>query len=378
MLMKLRPLILQKEPTEFTKLRNCIWKATESKRLRKHLDTLLYLYTGRRLQSVFVFGASSPEYPQGAVVNSEFMLDCWLNGCRFHKDKEKQKILDAMHGIMPAESSVALLLFLITDKIVAILALQRLVSLLAGRQKEIFTQIILEEPIRYIAYLHPTMSMINFLDREPDEEPLEGPWDRRFDITQAGPITLTQFVDIVGRFWMNGEFIKEIGEYHYCLRVAKGSFPDKEGKRSENETDAIATIQVQAFLVEDPLSYARRKPEKALQERMTAASKGESSRKMFMRMIDSQAELEKVLDRDPKPEMESIVVPRVAFMGAYWPLSKQANVRFTKIMQEGRQPTFEEIEGTDITAAWEIFEEPRNEQEQEREGPITPHEYHEE
>jgi hypothetical protein len=49
------------------------------------------------------------------------MLQIWLNGERFHQEKEKEKILNAMHGIMPPESSIALFLFLITDKVAAIL-----------------------------------------------------------------------------------------------------------------------------------------------------------------------------------------------------------------------------------------------------------------
>jgi hypothetical protein len=120
LLMKLRPFLLVKDtPTNFNRVRNIVRKAANNQRVRDHLDTLQYLYSGERQQSLFVAGAYSKE-TDPRIINSDEMLQIWLNGERFHQEKEKEKILNAMHGIMPPESSIALFLFLITDKVTAI------------------------------------------------------------------------------------------------------------------------------------------------------------------------------------------------------------------------------------------------------------------
>jgi hypothetical protein len=359
MLMKLRPFLLKKEGTNFNKISTIISQATTSQRVRKHLEALRFLYSGGRLHSLFVAGASSNDVPEGKIINSEDMLQLWLNGYRFHKDKDKQKIVDAMHGIMPPESSVALFLFLITDKVGAILALRRMVNLFVGQSEQIFAEILLEEPMHYIAYLHPTISTLSFFDREVGQDralPPQGPWERSFDLTSWGPTTIPLFVDIVGKIWMNHELREEIGERHYFFTLGKG-FKTPAGKVSETGMDIIVTLKVQAFLTEDPFYRDRRKPAQAVLERMRRDRLGITSTRVTLSSFEKQEDLDNFFDRDPRPEIEWHVVPRVAFQFAYWPMSRQAKERVRQIYREGRQPTFEEVEGTEISRAWEIFED---------------------
>jgi hypothetical protein len=189
MLMKLRPFLLEGERTYFHDVWGLLSKATQNEKVRRHLKALRYLYTGLRLQSIIVLGASSNDVPEGKIINSEEMLHLWLNGYRFHKDKDKQKIVNAMHGIMPPESSVAVFLLLITDKVGAILAVKRVINLLKGESEHLFAEMLLEEPMHYVAYLHPTISMLSFFEHEEGQEgifPPEGPWERAFDCTASG------------------------------------------------------------------------------------------------------------------------------------------------------------------------------------------------
>lgn len=359
LLMKLRPFLLVKDtPTNFNRVRNIVRKAANNQRVSDHLDSLQYLYSGERQQSLFVAGAYSKKQDP-RIINSEEMLQIWLNGERFHQEKEKQKILNAMHGIMPPESSVALFLFLITDKVTAILALQRIVALLAGERDTIFAEIILHEPVHYHAFLHASIAQFDVLplEEEPHPLPQEGvPFARVFDLTSMGPATFHQLLDPIGQVWMQGRLIYEIGEKHYFFRVAPG-FRTEAGTVYEYGADVIATFKVVAFLVEDPISEARRKPAKTTLEQMRAAKEGRTSTQVILRAVETQADLDTIINRDPKPKVDFIVVPRVAFMFAYWPVSNQARERFHQIYMEGRTPTFEEVEGTDIFKAWEIFEE---------------------
>jgi hypothetical protein len=260
---------------------------------------------------------------------------------------------------MPPESSIALFLFLIADKVAAILALYRIVELFAGERETILAETILHEPVHYHAYLHAIIAQFDFLPLEGEPHPLpqEGiPFARVFDLTSRGPATFHQLLDPIGRLWMHGRLIYEIGERHYFFRVAPG-FRTEDGTVYEHGADLIATFKVVAFLVEDPISEARRKPAKTTLERMRAAKEGRTSTQVILRAVETQADLDMIINRDPKPKVDFVVVPRVAFMFAYWPVSKQARERLQRIYMDGRTPTFEEVEGTDIFKAWEVFEE---------------------
>src|SRR5438270_10273868 len=357
MLMKLRPFILGKEPTSFSTVRGILRKATKGDRVKKHLDTLYYLFSGERLQSQIVVGASSPEHPEGMIINSETLLDHWLNGYRFHKDKERRKIVDLMHGIMPLKSSIVLFLLLITDKVAAILGLQRIVQLMTGERDKIFAEIQTDEPLRYIGYIQPTIVSLSFFEHSPEEErefPPPGPWERVFDLTELGPANVPAFLNLFGRLWMKHELREEIGRQFYYFRLNKGfRTPDKEV--SDVETDIIVTLQVQVLLMEDPFSWDRRKPVKAMLERMRAEREGKTSTEVLLKSFDTKEELDNYLNRDPKPELELVIVPRVAFRVSYWPVSREAGERLHKIVTEGREPTFQAVEGSNITRVWEIF-----------------------
>jgi hypothetical protein len=155
---------------------------------------------------------------------------------------------------------------------------------------------------------------------------------------------------------MNHELREEVGTWHYFFKLGKG-FRTPDGKVSQTGMDIIVTLKVQAFLTEDPFYRDRRKPAQAVLERMRRDREGATSTRVILKALETKEELDNFLDRDPNPELEWHTVPRVAFQFAYWPISKQANERFHQIYLEGRQPTFEEVEGTDISRAWEIFED---------------------
>jgi hypothetical protein len=358
LLMKLRPFLLNDAPTNFNRVRNIVWKAASNQRMQKHLNTLKFLYSGERLQSLFVAGVSSRDQDP-RIINSEDMLQVWLNGERFHQEKKKEKILNAINEIMPPESSLALFLFLLADKVAAILALGRMIKLLAGKHEIIFAGVIVGEPIHYYALLHASIAQFDILplEKEPAPLPQEGvPFARVFDLTPMGPATLHQLLDPIGQLWMHGRLVYEIGERHYFFRTAPG-FRTERGVAYEHGADVIATFKVVAFLAEDPVSEARRKPEQTTLERMRAAREGSPLPQRKLKSIETQEELDRLLSRDPAPKVDFIVVPRVVFLWAYWPTSRQARERARRIHKEGRTPTFEEVEGTDISKAWEIFEE---------------------
>src|SRR5258708_3248488 len=129
---------------------------------------------------------------------------------------------------------------------------------------------------------------------------------------------------------MNHQLREEIGTWFYFFRLGKG-FRIPNGQESQIGMDIIATLQVQVFLTEDPFYRDRRKPAQAVLERMRRDREGIASTQVVLKSFEKKEDLESFLDRDPKPEVEWFVVPRIAFQFAYWPVSKQANERFNKI-----------------------------------------------
>jgi hypothetical protein len=129
--------------------------------------------------------------------------------------------------------------------------------------------------------------------------------------------------------------------------------------------DIIVTLKVQVFLTEDPFYRDRRKPTQAVLKRMLMDREGITSTQVTLRSFETKESLDDFLNRNPAPEVEGHIVPRVAFQFAYWPMSRQARERFHQIYQEGREPTFDEVEGTDISKAWEIFDDEGGESKEE-------------
>lgn len=364
----MRPFLLQSESTHFYDVRAAVGKATENRRIRRYLETLKHLYSGKRLQSQFVVAAASPDHPEGRIMNSEDMLLLWLNAYRWHKDKEKQKLFDALHGIVPSEATISYFMFLLSDMAQAILGLQRLITLFRGEREQIFVPIILKEQIHYLAFLHPTLHNAHPFELDPESSgdlPEDGtpPFTRVIDLTDKGPLGWLDFVSVVGSLWANGELVADPGERHYFFRVGKGFRLPKESPH-ERETDIIVVLKIQALLTEEAASEGRRKPVETMLKKIKMHNEGRTTEKVSLKVFNTLDEVEAFLESHdgPKPKVEWILVPRIAFEFAYWPVSRQARQRAQKIIAEGRKPTFDEVEGS-VSKAWEIFEgeEPKEE-----------------
>lgn len=352
MLMRLRPVLLDRETTSFYRIRNLIAKSTDSAGLHGYLESLRSLFSGQRLQSVLVVGAKSADFPEGAILNSDQMLDIWLNGCRFHRDKDKQRIFASMNRLLPPAAATSLFLMLIAEKIKAIVALSELISVVVGERKNIRAWVVLPKPPKYIAYIHASVPMLSrFEHQSGQDKPFEqgGPWQRSYDWSDAGPLSTYEFFSRLGELWMSGQFGNEMGDRYCRVRLGKGSTIHKS--TSLNGVDLIVTLRVEAFLMEDPLSLERRKPAEALLDRIKAFNEGRRSTTVMLRRLQSEEELSKI-----GGVVERVRVPRLAYQFANWPLSAAAVERIERLRSEGRELSFEEVEGTDITAAWEIFE----------------------
>jgi hypothetical protein len=71
------------------------------------------------------------------VVNSEAVLNDWLNSYEYHRDKDKKQLIDALQQIIPLEAVKAILLGLLADKAKAIYALVVFIRGLLGSQTSV-------------------------------------------------------------------------------------------------------------------------------------------------------------------------------------------------------------------------------------------------
>ncbi|BBJ23444.1 hypothetical protein W01_13710 [Candidatus Nitrotoga sp. AM1P] len=68
------------------------------------------------------------------IVNSEKMLFTWLNAYEYHREREKQELLESYSKIMPTEWSRGVFLTLLVEKGKAISNLGALVEVVLGKR----------------------------------------------------------------------------------------------------------------------------------------------------------------------------------------------------------------------------------------------------
>ncbi|ACN18065.1 hypothetical protein HRM2_p00710 (plasmid) [Desulforapulum autotrophicum HRM2] len=131
---RLRPLILEKEPYNFQKIRKMIERKLKNS-IPPILPFLLDLFSGKLMQRQKVMKSNDQ------IINSEKMLFTWLNAHEYHRDQDKQEFLEELHKIMPLEWSRGVFVNLLIDKAKAIFQLADFVKLILGEQESITIQL---------------------------------------------------------------------------------------------------------------------------------------------------------------------------------------------------------------------------------------------
>ena len=106
----LRPILLKKEATNFYKVCNLISKEFNHPYFRGLIVVQREMYNGKRLQEQFEITSND------VLLNSEEVLQQWLNAYEFHRDKKKKSFIDSLHQLLPLEASKAIFLSLLTEK----------------------------------------------------------------------------------------------------------------------------------------------------------------------------------------------------------------------------------------------------------------------
>lgn len=124
---RLRPFVLQKEPTHFNRICNILARRISDRQFRKLLDVLKDNYSADQMSPLIITS-------NDVVINSEEILQRWLNAFEYHRDAEKRKQIEALHVIVPLEASRALFIMSLYDKARAIMALANIIGVVLGEK----------------------------------------------------------------------------------------------------------------------------------------------------------------------------------------------------------------------------------------------------
>jgi len=107
---RLRPVILQKEKTNFYKICDLLSRRIELPRVRKAIKEEKQLYQGTGIHSIMKFSINNE------LIASEDMLQKYLNAFEFHRDDAKRESLEKFNAAFPLEAMKVFLFWLLQEK----------------------------------------------------------------------------------------------------------------------------------------------------------------------------------------------------------------------------------------------------------------------
>lgn len=125
---KFRPIGLQTEDTYFYKINSLLGQHLDHPYFQGMIKRQRDIYSGKKQRRVFQIRANNE------VLNSEKVLDAWLNSYEYHRDKEKRKFIDSLHSMMPLDASKVMFINLLMEKVEAIYNTAGLISVVLGKQ----------------------------------------------------------------------------------------------------------------------------------------------------------------------------------------------------------------------------------------------------
>ena len=129
---RLRPFILNDEPFEFNRMVNLLQRYMRYDGVLEYTDFLKNIFSGKDPQScakvVYERLGESGELEESHVVNSEKILWTWLNAYEYHRDDDKQKLIEKIDEVLPEGLSRILFQAMIKDKIEAIFRFKGVIS----------------------------------------------------------------------------------------------------------------------------------------------------------------------------------------------------------------------------------------------------------
>jgi hypothetical protein len=126
LLHRLRPLILDREPASFVRVHSLLGKEIADDDFRALLKQQRLLYDGRDFQQQIRIAADDQ------ILNSESVLQDWLNSYEYHRDEDRKKAIDRLLALVPSDLLHGLMFSLIADKVNAIGGIRQIIATILG------------------------------------------------------------------------------------------------------------------------------------------------------------------------------------------------------------------------------------------------------
>lgn len=117
LLHKVRPFILQDEPTYFHKVTNIIKRRIDDAIFRNSIDNLKKLFDGNEMSAVLKIELNNYNLIDQATLKK------WLNSYEYHRDKDMRKEIENLNSATPIEFTKTIFFMLIIEKLKAIKSL---------------------------------------------------------------------------------------------------------------------------------------------------------------------------------------------------------------------------------------------------------------
>jgi hypothetical protein len=128
LLHQLRPFILHNEPASFNQVCGILKKQFSDPRIQTLFSQSRELYDGRQFQKLVKINSNED------IINSEKILNDWLNSYEYHRDLNKRQAIDKLFEFFPGDFFKGLFVSMILDKVDAIRNIAKFVMVVFGRE----------------------------------------------------------------------------------------------------------------------------------------------------------------------------------------------------------------------------------------------------
>lgn len=178
------------------------------------------------------------------------------------------------------------------------------------------------------------------------------------ELGQGTPALLT-FLYLL---WQQNRVPDQLGTHNLAIRLPK-SFRFSRGEEPLIDGLVMLTYQVKALVgsTEGSASAAvlRNAADSSIEKFRVDTAFEASDKPLRLCQLDSEQELSEFLGGASVSLTTRVKVPRIASEWSFWPPSRRAAEDSKRITEQGREPTFEEIEGESLNRAWDpsIYDE---------------------
>jgi hypothetical protein len=124
---KFRRFGLQNESTYFYKIANLLSRNIQLPFFHSIIDRFRKQFSGAQFQQQMAITSND------VILNSERILNDWLNAYEYHEDEDKKAFIDSLHRILPLELTKPILLHVLSDRIRAVFKMASFVEVILGR-----------------------------------------------------------------------------------------------------------------------------------------------------------------------------------------------------------------------------------------------------